>query len=278
MPFSPLQHFLTRFSGKLPLRVVLIVPFALQILAAVGLTGYLAYRNGQKTVRDLSSQLRSELTARIHQQLQNYMEVPHKINALNANALAQGQINVNAGTGYQLLWQQAKIYDTMNLVYCSSADTGALLGVARSPESRELQLLMYNETSEYVGYYYTLNHHGRRATLIRKGKDTYDARQRPWYKSAVEAQQAVWSDIYIDFDTGKPTITASLPVYNPNNNQLIGVCATDVLLTVELSNFLQNLDIGQSGEAFIVESVGKLVSSSTKEKNSYVVVPTPTDG
>jgi two-component system sensor histidine kinase ChiS len=265
MHFSPLQRFLTGFSAKLPLRVVIIVPFALQILVAVGLTGYLAYRNGQKTVRDLSSQLRKELTARIDQQLQDYMEVPHQINALNANALARGQINVNAGTGYKLLWQQAKIHDTTNLVYCSSAETGALLGVLRSPESRKLQLLMYNETTNYRGYYYALNDLGDRGRLVKKGKETYDARQRPWYKSAVEAQEAVWSDIYMDFDTGQPTITASLPVYDPSNNQLIGVCATDVLLTVELSNFLQNLDLGKSGEAFIVEASGKLVSSSTEE-------------
>jgi two-component system sensor histidine kinase ChiS len=266
MSFSLLQRFLTGFSGKLPLRVVLIVPFALQILAAVGLTGYLAYRNGQKAVRDLSSQLRSELTARIDQQLQNYMEVPHQINALNANALARGQIDVNAGTEYELLWQQAKIHDTTNLVYCSSADTGALLGVLRSHETRELQLLTYNENSNYVGHYYTLDELGDRGKLIKKGNKTYDAHQRPWYQSAVEAQQAVWSDIYMDFDTGKPTITASLPVYHPNDNELIGVCATDVLLPVELSNFLKNLDLGESGEAFIVESSGKLVSSSTKEK------------
>ncbi len=265
MSFSPLQRFLTGFSRKLPLRVVLIVPFALQILAAVGLTGYLAYRNGQKTVRDLSSQLRSELTARIDQQLQNYMAVPHQINTLNANALARGQIDANTGTGYELLWQQAKIHDTTNLVYCSSADTGALLGVVRSPYTRDLQLLTYNQNSNDVGHYYTLDELGDRGKFLKKGDKTYDARQRPWYKSAVEAQQAVWSNIYMDFDTGQPIITASLPVYHPSDNELIGVCATDVLL-VELSKFLRNLDLGQSGEAFIVESSGKLVSSSTKEQ------------
>jgi two-component system sensor histidine kinase ChiS len=265
MPFSSVQRFLTRFSGKLPLRVVFIVPFALQIIAAVGLTGYLAYRNGQKTVRDLSSQLRSELTARIDQQLQDYMEIPHHINELNANALAQGQINVNDATGYELLWQQAKIYDTTNLVYCSSADTGALLGVVRSPQKRELQLLSYNEAGAYLGHYYALDDFGNRGRLLRKGQNPYDARKRPWYRAAIQANAPVWSDIYLDFDTQKPTITASLPVYNPKNDELLGVCATDVLLTVELSDFLENLEIGQSGEAFIVESSGRLVSSSTGE-------------
>jgi len=35
---------------KLPLGVVLIVPFVLEIVGAVGLVGYLSFRNGQKAV------------------------------------------------------------------------------------------------------------------------------------------------------------------------------------------------------------------------------------
>jgi signal transduction histidine kinase len=35
-------------SAKVPLRIILVVPFVVQIFAAVGLTGYLSLRNGQK--------------------------------------------------------------------------------------------------------------------------------------------------------------------------------------------------------------------------------------
>ncbi|MGB7709409.1 MAG: hypothetical protein WBL95_07695 [Microcoleus sp.] len=46
---------------KPPLGVVLIVPFVLQIVGAVGLVGYLSFRNGQKAVNNLGSQLMSEV-------------------------------------------------------------------------------------------------------------------------------------------------------------------------------------------------------------------------
>ncbi|HBK97969.1 MAG TPA: hypothetical protein DD001_11945 [Microcoleaceae bacterium UBA10368] len=46
---------------KLPLGVVLIVPFVLEIVGAVGLVGYLSFRNGQKAVNNLASQLMSEV-------------------------------------------------------------------------------------------------------------------------------------------------------------------------------------------------------------------------
>lgn len=46
---------------KLPLGVVMIVPFVLEIVGAVGLVGYLSFRNGQKAVNNLASQLMSEV-------------------------------------------------------------------------------------------------------------------------------------------------------------------------------------------------------------------------
>lgn len=50
-------------SGTVRLRTVFIVPFVLQIGAAVGLTGYLSLRNGQKAVNEVTTQLRREITA-----------------------------------------------------------------------------------------------------------------------------------------------------------------------------------------------------------------------
>jgi hypothetical protein len=54
---------------KIPLRLVLILPFVLQIFGMVGLTGYLSLRNGQKAVNDLATKLRSEVSSRIEKRL-----------------------------------------------------------------------------------------------------------------------------------------------------------------------------------------------------------------
>lgn len=39
---------------RFPLRLILILPFVLQIFAAVGLVGYLSFRNGQKAIAELT--------------------------------------------------------------------------------------------------------------------------------------------------------------------------------------------------------------------------------
>ncbi|MEH1782870.1 MAG: hypothetical protein V7K67_23615 [Nostoc sp.] len=62
---------------RLPLRSLLIVPFVVQIFAAVGLTGYISLRNGQKAVNDVSSQLRQEMSDRLNLQVLNYLERPY---------------------------------------------------------------------------------------------------------------------------------------------------------------------------------------------------------
>ncbi|MFH7027385.1 MAG: hypothetical protein ACHBN1_18775 [Heteroscytonema crispum UTEX LB 1556] len=66
------SRWINQVFAKVPLRAVLIVRFVLQIFAAVGLTGYISLRNGQKAVNDLASQLRSEVNSRIDQHLDAY--------------------------------------------------------------------------------------------------------------------------------------------------------------------------------------------------------------
>lgn len=247
------------------LQSILIVPFVLQLAGAVGLIGYLSYRNGQETVRDLSAQLRQEITARIEQQLESYVTIPHSINRVNASALLNDHINIEAAQGYDQLWEQAKIFPNTNLIYCGSQVDGSLVGVGRDERDRTLQLTVYNRSTGYVGHFYHLNSLGERTTLKEAGFKRYDARSRPWYKAAVAKQGETWSNIYIDFDTELPTITASTPVLDRDKN-LLGVCATDFILPAEMSAFLQSLTIGQSGETFIMERSGTLVSTSTAEK------------
>lgn len=57
----PLQRQLSqRKRWKIPLRLVLTVPFVLLTVGTTGLVEYLCFRNGQETVEDLAQQLMAE--------------------------------------------------------------------------------------------------------------------------------------------------------------------------------------------------------------------------
>lgn len=249
------------FKGKLPLSALLVLPFILQIAVAVGLVTWLSYRNGQKAVNELATELREELIARTEQQIQTYVETPHIINKINANMFSRNDLRVSEVRGEYQLWQQARIFPATNLIYCGSEETGELMGVGRSLTERQLHLVLYNQSTGNVAHYYSLDENGNPVRLLRRGNDKYDARLRPWYRSAKADGGATWSEIYLDFDTQLPTITASLPAYDLSGN-LLGVCGTDFLLSVELNRFLSQLEVGQSGEVFVIEESGLLVASS----------------
>lgn len=250
---------------RVSLRWLLTLPFLLQVLGAVGLVGYFSWRTGQQAVNDLASRLRSETTARIEQRLEAYIAAPHIINRLNATSVKEGTLNLGVDQGSEQMLQQVKVSLLTSSVYCGSA-RGDFLGVTRresdSRFDRDSYLLMSSTVdSEYQ--LYDLNNWGQRTYSVGEPLGAYDPRQRPWYIAAISQSGATWSDVYLDFSSGLPTVTASYPIYS--GNQILGVCGVDVVLSEELQAFLQQLEIGESGETFIMERSGELIASSTIE-------------
>jgi PAS domain S-box-containing protein len=253
-------------SGHLPLRMIFILAVIGQLISAVGLVGYLSFRNGQKAVNDLAFQLRREVTARIERELHGYFATPHEINRLNADAFARGELDViGASQGESQFYQQMVVAPTVAFVYCGSERGGEFFGVLRSPQDGSLQLSYGNQSNKYLRSYYSMDVAGDRVFFLRQATRPFDARQRPWYKRAMTVERPVWTDVYIAFTTGLPNITAALPVYDRSGRRLLGVCATDVVLPEEFRTFLRDLEIGKNGQAFVIDRQGNLISDSTNE-------------
>ncbi|MEM9119705.1 MAG: PAS domain S-box protein [Cyanobacteria bacterium P01_F01_bin.56] len=255
-----------KFLKNLPLRRLLLITFVGQLIGVVGLVGYLSLINGQSTVETLAVQVRQELTARIEQELRSYFETPHEINRLNAAAFARGELDIDeAQFGEAQLYQQLKISPTVAFAYCGSSRKGEFFGVLRSPQDGSLQLSYGNSNNKFLRDYYNLDVAGQRTFKAFQATKPYDARQRPWYRAALSAQKPAWTDVYIAFTTRLPNITASLPVYDRTGRQLLGVCATDVVLPEEFRSFLNSLEIGNSGQAFVLDRQGNLIANSSDE-------------
>jgi len=90
----------------------------LQILVAVGLVGYFSWKNGEKAVNDLASQLMQEVGDR-SQQLDSYLATPHKINQLNQNALDLGQ-DLKSMESY--FWRQYQIFNGVSQIQFATTE------------------------------------------------------------------------------------------------------------------------------------------------------------
>ncbi len=252
---------LQRLPLNLSLRTVLIVPFVLQVVSVVGIVGYLSFLNGQKAVDNIANQLRQELATRIKNELGAYLQVPEQFNALNTIALRERQLNFNqSDQGLPSLVQQLKMSPFIYGVYCGNSQ-GEMFGSYRINEEK-LGMSWVTSTTNQELYLFDVTPQDQRGNFTRSaGK--YDPRQRPWYKKAVELNQPTWGDVYLDFDTQLPALTASQPIYNSAGG-LVGVCGVDLLLSEQFQEFMGNLQLGKTGTAFIMTRTGELIANSTQ--------------
>ncbi len=261
MSIKYLTDPILKMSGKLPIRIVLVMPFALQTFAAVGLTGWLSLRNGRIAVNDVAAQLREEVTARIQQHINTYIETPHQVNQLNLDAISLGILNVQDSASVRRYFsKQIKTFNTISYIEFGSEQKD-FIGVERLDDDK-LQVQLSGKSTGYNYHTYGTSELGEPTKLL-KISPKYDPRIRPWYTAPVQAGKPTWSKIYTYFDVPKLAITAATPVYG-DRGKLIGVVGCDLILS-QINQFLDSLKIGKSGETFIVERSGELVANSTPE-------------
>jgi signal transduction histidine kinase/ActR/RegA family two-component response regulator len=248
-------------SKKFSLRLVLIMPFVLQIAAAVGLVGYLSFRNSQQAVNDLAHQLMDKTSNIVDQHLDSYLATPHQINQLNLDAVELGLLNLQdfPTTGHYF-WKQLRVFDVGYISYGNIK--GEFIGVERLTEKE----FLINEVSEKTQlgklFIYATDQQGNR-TKLREVKD-WDPRSEAWYTEPLKTGNPMWSPIYQWED--KPeilSISSSYPVYDQKKT-IIGVLSIDHLLS-QISNFLNKLRVSKSSKIFILERNGLLVASSANE-------------
>jgi len=114
-----------RSSLRIPLRIVLVVPFLILIAIATGLVGYLSHRNEQHAIMDIVYQLRSEIDGRIQNHLHSFLEIAPRINQINANAIRHGRLNADDPNALERHFQeQLQIYDSVTSIYYGNSQGG----------------------------------------------------------------------------------------------------------------------------------------------------------
>ncbi|MCC5628209.1 HAMP domain-containing protein [Nostoc sphaeroides CHAB 2801] len=260
----------THYSSKgkaFPLQIVLVVPFLIQIFAAVSLVGYLSFKNGQRAVNDLAEHLIDRTSDVVDEHLKSYLSIPQTLNQINADAIRRGILDVrDRQTLGKYFWDQMQAYD---LTYIGiGLTTGEGLGAARYDGKTitidDWTAKLRNNTSTYA-----TDNQGNRTQINTQW--TWNNFSQPWYTQPIAAGKPIWAKIFaVNFPTG-PYISASAsrPIYD-SQNRLLGMIATDIHL-LKLSDFLRSLDISQSGRVFLLERDGTLIASSGTEKPFVVV-------
>ncbi|MGA9382514.1 MAG: ATP-binding protein [Phormidium sp.] len=254
-------------SRQISLRLVLIAPFVLQIVGAVGLVGYLSYRSGQKAVENMAKPLMSEIGDRIEQNLADYLDHPTKVAKNNADTIKLGVINwQDLATVERYFWQQINTFnDIGGFIIANERKDVLTLGVT---DDGSYGVRIKDKSTDNHFDNYLTDSQGKRIKFIRRST-TYEplnnAPNTPWYRKAKQENRLIWDIIVSQFKTDDLILIAAngVPFYDRNNN-FRGVLGNSVSLA-RLSNFLKSLKIGKTGQAFIIERNGLFIATSTGE-------------
>jgi PAS domain S-box-containing protein len=244
---------------RLNLRTILIVPFVLQIVSAVGLVGWLSYLNGQQAVNDLVAQLQTSTAKRIEQHLRSFLDNSRTLNRVHAVNVETEKLNPDNFADLQnYFWHILKTQKQSNYFIYANRE-GNYLGVDRIEDDRFVVKVRDGDT-QGNRITYRLNERGQRQGAPLESIP-FDPRQRPFFRAALE--RAEWTPIYLSFSRKVLRFDAIEPIYDAKG-VFRGVFSTEVTLS-QISDFLDHLSISRSGETFIVDRTGNLVASSTGE-------------
>ncbi|MEB3227761.1 MAG: ATP-binding protein [Synechocystis sp.] len=254
-------------TRHIPLRFILIVPFVLQIVGAVGLVGYLSYRSGQKAVEEMAKASMTEIGDRIDQNLTNYLQEPKQVVRNNAAAIQLGLLPwQDLKRMEKYFWQQIAIFNSLDSIAITNEKKELLIAQIDDENSSVLRIL--DQSTNYQLYNYQLNEQREIVKLI-SISPAYDPHNDPpndpWYQKTKDENRLIWRLVVSRIRAEQASLLAIAfsPFYDQSNT-FQGVLASSASL-VKLGNFLDSLKIGKTGQAFIIDREGLVIATSTGE-------------
>ena len=251
---------------KISLRLLLIIPFVLQTVGAVALVGYLSYRSGQEGVNDVASQLRSETANRIKDQLISFTNVPYLMAKITQADIRQGKLDPENRQAFgKHLWEQLHLAPALTFNSYGNIK-GEYIGANRDFQDGAIRIRIENSSDENNSYNYNTDSEGN-ITGIHKAYPKFFPQEYVYGLYPPDKpinNEPTWYPIYKQGTRNSLGFGVSVPTYDQNGKFDGAICA-DLSLD-QLSDFLHNLKIGKTGQAFIIERDGKLVALSNLEK------------
>lgn len=242
------------------LRTVLLSLFVVQVLVAAGLTSFISHRNSVNTVDEMASQLCSEIMFRVEQHLDNYLETAQSINQTNVRLARQGLLNIHDVTGlYHYFWEQGHMFQGLGTLAFANKE-GYFIG-ANEPEN--YIVIADKKLTHGSIHRYAPTANGDISNTVLREKRNYDARKRGWYQKALAVGKPTWNEINPSVTGARLDLTATAPFYD-NEGIFQGIFLIDVSLS-NITEFLQSIQIGKTGQAFIIERDWNIVATSFKE-------------
>jgi serine phosphatase RsbU (regulator of sigma subunit) len=250
--------------SKIPIKISVPLLLTAPVIIAVVVLSLIAFGQAKSTANDLMEQNVAQIHDRIEERLGDLLNHPHRIQRINADLIIEDLLKMQKLRAWQqMLFEQAQAFKGLSSITWGGAD-GRSVGITRYPgESGYLFSIKDNQTDKNLQQYY-VDAHGRMEKKPRK-QMLFDPRDRPWYKAAVKAGKPTWTNPYARMYNGESRAILAMGYVQPfydRNGQIVGVMNAELTMD-DITLFLENLSVGRTGKAFLIDHDGRLMATST---------------
>lgn len=182
---------------SLPLGLILVLPFVLQIISAVGLVGYLSFKNGRQSVAELANRLESEIANRVNRETIGFLETPHLVNQVLLQSVYSGNLNLEDKPALEkFFFTQIKNHGIVPYLFYVD-NLSNFLGVQKLDNGQFVGKIKDKSTGKNRNVY-QLDSQGDRTKLIKSTE--FDSREyfvyeQPSNIKATKKEQPTWSKV-----------------------------------------------------------------------------------
>ena len=246
------------------LLVLGLVAFAIvPALVAIALSFWQSYA----VVDTLTQRIVRDVAVRIEQETLRHLYKPHFVlngllpPAMSAQQAAQAKKLFDKPAEFEQLAfaLTAQLSEVPYLYY--GTQQGNFLGVEFYPEGTRVGI----RGSQDIGRKsYLASAPGDRSVFVKQEEESYEPRNRPWYKSAEASSGRAFTRVYPSASKRQLVVTLSQAVPDDKGETAL-VVAADLSLD-RLSETLRSSRISANAASYIVDESGDLVAASTSER------------
>ena len=252
--------------SRLSIRVIAPLMLVLPMLAASGVLIAMGSLQGRAAVERLASQQLAQIHDQIGQHVDALVSQPARVDQANIALLDHGRLDPDAiRTWRPIFIEQFRAFESLSAVTWGAED-GSCTWIARyAGDDEHLYYAIKDaQTGEEIVEYH-VDADGR-VHDEPAGSFVYDPRTRPWYTAPKEAGRPAWSAPFLwvggaDEEQATLGIAYGWPWYD-DTGALVGIMDADLSLQ-DISRYLAGLEIGRTGRAYLVDSDGLILASST---------------
>lgn len=258
---------LSKAFSRLSLKILLIIPFALEVLVILLFVGYISSINAQTAIDNLALDLLSQNANLVEAKFNYFLQIPNQILEEHQRLINSGLLDLTKIDEWsKFLWQQypelgKNKINSINLVNQKGEYISIGVETNRTQNQAHKKILLATQKNNFQLQSFSLPEKAINLKNPSVVAVNFSPLKLDWYKQAIALKKPF---LFKTNQREKSLLVLSSPLYQGDKTDIQGISAVEVK-SEYLSNFLEKSQISQNGQAFIIDDNNNLLATSTGE-------------